>query len=683
MFETVKKKFNHFQGKYTYRQRFLLFAVIYFMFIPPALYYVLHTINLFFESKKIEKYGIQYQTYAVSLLDAISQTALFHSPVMSSTKIYQPELSSLESKIEEDFKKLSNLNSHFLKFKGKDVGKFFSKDVDVDLTVEQWLEDWNTIQTISFDFPMAEYLSLIRNISKGIIANGVAFNLSGNSDLVNYILQRPLLFFFIPSEELMVEIILMMSKIKEDSTNGSLFNEQVAYNLSELRHQMTSVKQTIFQSTTYLIQNSTDSLDLFQQVRNSALTYFNLLEKFILQIDTAHHWENFNLLTIQIFKENENLRQLILKILQGRVNAQENYYRFLYWLNLFIFLSVAFLVLLFVSLKVITRHLSNLLEHTQKLSQGHFITCFCSRDDDEFGDVGKAFDIMSNSLKTVSLKLHDLSAKLFNATGEIFKATKEQEINVSNQEERIREIEITTLQISQGTRHLADTMQQLNVHILQESMADKAKESLDIMRTKIADLGEASKSIVGLLEKMEIKMQGMDNLIAFMTKVSENANLLSLNAAIETANVTHHKESFVAISQKIKRFANQTVLSTQNIKKILQIMTSNVSNVKSYSISCLKEISWGADELITFSSQLTKITRQGKDQLDQFKNFTLMMQTQANEIELMIKSITHLRENAQNNTATIQNVNTTLGKLSQTSSELQKILKFFEKVEQA
>lgn len=669
----LKERFNQFQGKFTYRQRFLFFGMVYFLFIPPPLYYVLHTTNLFQESKEIEMLGIQYQKYAGALLYTVLQSELIRFKLMPHHEIYLSELKTIDDRATNNLNKLSTLNQSLAEFNRKGMGKFFSKNISLDFGIDKWQSEWEKLkQATEKKIALKKYNDMAKDLLSHITKNGKALNLYGNSDPIIYILLHQLIEILTPSQVGITEFTMLY----EDQTN--LISKLRSSKKQEKIH-----KQEMFESILWLIQKYPEQQELFQQIRHDMVEYYHSLENFLYSIEKSDSLDQVGSLALLALKTNRNLRLKLMDTVHQRLISSQNYYAFLYWFNIFVILFVATLVLIFICLRVITRHLSSLLIHTQKLSQGYFVKCFCSDNNDEFGEVGRAFDKMSGSFEKVSLELHDLSWKLSNATEQIVKATEEQEANVSNQEERVKEIENTTQQIAQDTRHLADTMQKLSVHILQESMADKAKESLDIMKTKIRDLGEASQSIVGLLEKVEEKMYGMENLIAFMTKVSENANLLSLNAAIETATVSHHKESFAAISHKIQRFANLTVISTQDIKKILQVISSNVSNVKSYSISCLKEIGEGADGLINFSSQLSKITRQGKEQFDQFKNFTLMMQNQANETEMMIKSITHLRKTAQNNTTTIQNVNKILAELSSTANELKKILKLFGKMDRA
>lgn len=662
MIEGVKKSFNKFQSKFSYRKRFIFFGIVYFLFVPPLLYYVLYTTNQFIQSKKIETVGFEYLKQGNSFLSSVLEAEILYFMLIPKQEIYLSELDVAKTEANDHLNKLISLQDSLAIFQGN-FGKFFSKHVSIDLGVSSWQSEWTQMTLNQFHAEKTYYGKWVRHLSQRLIENSRTLIVYGNSSFFDHISLRLILDYLIPFQTLITEITMGME-----------------HHLEEMHTSIHKRKEDIWQIMHLLIHKFPEKQHLLQNARANLLMYFEMVEDYFEWIEKHKPYDEIGSLAIRILKANQQINIILLDDLANSAHSIEKYYEGFYWFNLVVFVVVSLFVLLFVYLRVITRHFSSLLRHTKNLSKGQFVKCFCSDNQDDFGKVGRALDALSQTFLAFFLELQDLSLKLSETTHQIVKASEEQESHVSNQEEGIKEIETTTQKIAQDTRRLTETMQKLSVHILQESMADKAKESLDTMRTKIAHLGEASKAIVQFLEGLEGKMKGMETLTTFMTKVSENANLVSLNAAIETATVTRFKESFAAISHKIQRFAQQTVISTQDIRTILQEMTVNVSNVKSYSVSCLKDIEEGADALIQFSAQLSKITRQGKEQLDQFKNFTALMEVQTDGIELMIKSISHWRESAQKNTMTIKDVNKTLVELCGTAQELQNILKLFEKV---
>ncbi|MGE4573340.1 MAG: methyl-accepting chemotaxis protein, partial [Parachlamydia sp.] len=71
MFRHLTKAFNRFQGKFTYRQRFILFALIFFVVIPFPTYWLLETQNFLLQRNKTKIEGNQLQQVLGSLLNKI------------------------------------------------------------------------------------------------------------------------------------------------------------------------------------------------------------------------------------------------------------------------------------------------------------------------------------------------------------------------------------------------------------------------------------------------------------------------------------------------------------------------------------------------------------------------------------------------------------------------------------
>lgn len=679
------KKYHDFLGRFTYRQRFVYFGIIFFLFIPPPLYFVLQATNLFYKSKQVENIGIQYQNQAGSLLNAILQLEILKGPDLVQSELYSFKQSTLENRAKAELKTLSRLDAIVAQQYPKGIGKGFSKGMPVDFGIGQWESAWEQIlqhpSPTTWEAFEESYGSLSAHMRNQIVQNGRELNLYGNSDPEIYTLLQPAIDELIPSQVLIGEISVLDSFLQHEKQSEKKLKVALLSRIMALKVYSKDAKDQMLKAFNEYSHIYYREYQLFEQLRSSCIEYYNTLENFLEKIELIKDVgsEDLGLLAIQVLTANEHLRKSILNAVKDRLDAQQRYYKQIYWFNIFFFAFVSLLILIFLILRVITRHLVNLINHASQLAQGNFGKCFCSGDNDEFGTVGKSFDVMSDSVEKVATDLRDLSRKLADASVKIAEVTSEQEKIVCDREEGIKNLESTAQKITNATRDLANTMQEINIHSVQESLADKAKDSLESLKGKISELGMASESIVGLLGSVEEKMNGLSGLIVFMTKVSENANLLSLNAAIETANVIKHKESFAAISQKIQRFAHQTELSTEDIKKILQVTNSNVTAVKSYAVSCLKEISAGAEQLINFSVQLTRITRQGKEQLDQFKNITSMMQDQAGAEEMIMQSITDLRQTAEDNTKMIQNLNQSLSELSVTANDLRNVLHLFGK----
>jgi methyl-accepting chemotaxis protein len=256
---------------------------------------------------------------------------------------------------------------------------------------------------------------------------------------------------------------------------------------------------------------------------------------------------------------------------------------------------------------------------------------------------------------------------------------KEQEEVVGAQENSIHEIERTAQEIAVESRVLANMMEAISQVSKEYTIADSAKSGLDHMQSQMLALADGSSKILHGINEIQQKVIGSENLMTFMSKISDQARMLSLNSAIETANVHHQKQSFAKITQEIQRFADKTSNSIHDIQNIINEITFNVATVRVEANICVNEIKEGVGRLISVNQQLTSITNQGREQVRKFESVNDVMQVQAFAAENIIESIRQISATAEENTKSIRSLHLTTAELAITATELQRVTGMFFK----
>ncbi len=659
MLMRLKSKLIELQGKFTYRQRFLQLGLIFFLIFPPTLYIILKPLNeQSYELRKGSE-GLSVQKKMLETFDLSQQyiMLLVSNPHIDESQ--RSKIRQLEKEIDSKFKDLEEPLRYVSDVEGMNL-------YDTRFILH-WQSFIHSIGSQDIASALTHYDLFINSLLEAIRTRGKWSLMYGSTDAASILVLQIIWNFVLPAEHWFSDIILT-SKIADSSKADSLLLER-----QELIKNIIQRANQFLERNFYLIPQEKQNAANLEAFKNQFQKYIDNLDDFIKNYPASLKLVVENQ-TFDIWHAATLLENVGLNLVHAQLNYTSFMYKILIWVNVSVFLASACIIVVFVVFRVLTSHLKYLIEDAKKISQGILSCCSCSQDKDEFGQVGKAFENVSASMNSITTELHSLNSKLLESTSKIGITIKNQESKAINSKARIHEIESAINTISHDTQQLSEGMQQLCIHISQKVQSLNTQEKFKRLEANIGELGIHSKKSMVVLNGLQDKMHLLGNQINFMSKVSGNANLLSLNAAIETVHVSTNKDSFESISEKIQRFAVKTEESTKDIKHIIDDMTENVSSIKNFSLKCLEEISVGVDEFIQFTNQLSEITLKGQKQLDEFQSFKDRIEAQVSETVNTIRSISKLREVAELNSEYFAQIYIALGEFKEVSSELQDIL---------
>jgi len=698
--------FNRFQSHFTYRQRYLFIALVFVLTIPLGCFWLLKALDFSLKSLTWQSTGNQYQKALGSLL----QNIIKHQ-ILTCTQILNPELyldsvldpslkheklSQLEKLTDEDFYYLINSLKEYSFVPPSYFGKGFSiPPQPINLPAELWEKKWDFLiekapeLTFQSNFDLHQALIIdIQNQMKGL---GNSYGLFYTPYAAVHDLVQATLIRLPEAQTLIGLLVILKEKIasgKSSSNDAVLFwanveklktNAFANHNLLE-KALLLCRKEFNFDPT--LLTNAQESIFKYHTTIQTLLELIEIstLDTSLAQPSLPQPLPAFDSpLALQILSSNQNCRDVFISLLKEVLIAYQNSINFQKRIFQVYLLITLLLVVFYVTMRVLSRHFLQLLRHVKALSQGNFSAVFYFHTKDELGQLVASFDKMVNSVKIVASELQMLGKHLTNFVIQIGQTAEDQESQVIEQEASIEKINGITSQITLNAKSLASTMNGLSQGLKQTSLTLSSKERLEHMQEKMLQLNRASAEIVERLILVQDQVNKTRHLMAFMTDVGTQANLLSLSAAIESVNFDKSKKNFSEITQNIQRFAENTASSSMDIEKIINEVSINVSTVRSDANQCLKEITEGAHRLITVSTQLTSITKKREEQVKKFENVNEVMQEQALAAESIIQSITGLSESSQENSRSVRQLRRTITALGTTANELQNVLNSFFK----
>ncbi|HBV99053.1 MAG: hypothetical protein JL50_18605 [Peptococcaceae bacterium BICA1-7] len=124
---------------------------------------------------------------------------------------------------------------------------------------------------------------------------------------------------------------------------------------------------------------------------------------------------------------------------------------------------------------------------------------------------------------------------------------------------------------------LQDDINNLTVRI------NKELETLEFSTSNIAASSEEFAATVTTLasnaEDIRVKMQVMDSITKLIREISDQTNLLGLNAAIESARAGEHGRGFSVVAEEIRKLATRTKDSVKQINEEMKKISDSVGEI--------------------------------------------------------------------------------------------------------
>ena len=299
-------------------------------------------------------------------------------------------------------------------------------------------------------------------------------------------------------------------------------------------------------------------------------------------------------------------------------------------------------------LQSIIRPLGRLLTAADAISTGDFTQRLDLERRDEFGTLAQGFNRMTEQLTVLFGQVQKSGIQVNTSATEIAATSKEQQATASEIAATTTEIGATSREISATSRELVRTMSEVS-EVAEETaaLAGGGHEGLLRMGETMHKVMEAVGSINAKLAVLSEKAGNINQVVTTITKVADQTNLLSLNAAIEAEKAGEFGRGFGVVATEIRRLADQTAVATYDIEQMVKEIQSAVSAGVMGMDKFSEEVRRGMQEVQQVGTQLSQIIAQVQALAPRFVAVSEGVQAQATGAEQISQALTQLSEAAQ------------------------------------
>ena len=244
--------------------------------------------------------------------------------------------------------------------------------------------------------------------------------------------------------------------------------------------------------------------------------------------------------------------------------------------------------------RTITRPIREAALVTDRLASGDLTVTCNGQAPGEAGLLLQSIRKMIQDLRSLIAKIQRSSITLLSTATEIAATSRQQEQAVYDYSASTNQAAAAVNQISATSQELLKTMNEVNQLANQTSrMATTGQQSLASMDQTMRQLADSTTSISSKLSVISERAANINLVVTTITKVADQTNLLSINAAIEAEKAGEYGLGFLVVAREIRRLADMTAVSTLDIERMVKEMQ--------YSVSA------GVMEMDKFSEQVRKV----------------------------------------------------------------------------
>jgi methyl-accepting chemotaxis protein WspA len=321
--------------------------------------------------------------------------------------------------------------------------------------------------------------------------------------------------------------------------------------------------------------------------------------------------------------------------------------------------------------RAINRPLQHLLGVMERLRLGDFSQRMTAERRDEFGHLAEGFNRMVDEVIGLVGQVQASGIQVNTSLTEIAATSKQQQATASEIAATTIQIGATSKEISATSRELVRTMGEVSTVAEQTaSLAGAGQSSLAKMEETMHQVTEAAASINAKLAVLNDRASNINQVVTTITKVADQTNLLSLNAAIEAEKAGEYGRGFAVVATEIRRLADQTAVATydieQMVKEIQTAISAGVMGMDKFS----EEVRHGMQNVEQVGAQLSQIIQQVQALAPEFETVNDGMQAQATGAEQISQALLQLTEAAQQTVESLQQSSSAIDDLSLVSSGL-------------